>query len=274
MNNTPIACAVALVLLTFVGTVSPALAQGKVAPEPIAEEDLGDGLRAVWYSEDKPPVIYDDASGMMIKGTLDRPVIVDQKGGFYLYLDGEGNPQVKSYGKGKGGAEPDPKALKRMRGFMKRARALHESGRLGRAGKGKKGAGKDKGAKKVSQLELLLQLLELKGEEKVALRPLLAAILSKQDEIRRSALGLSSSKGGLQAKPAKTRDLPAAIQTFLSAARARIAGKGAAPTPEALEAYRAARATQDKELAAARTGLREVLTESQEATLVAVGVLD
>lgn len=259
---------VLILLLAIALPPSPAHGQEKDFPQPIAEEDLGGGLRAVWYSEGKPPVIYDDVSGLMLKGSAERPIVVDMKSGSYLSLDDEGRPQIKVSGKGKGGPKADPKAFERMRSFMKRARDLQK------ARKGKKGPAKGKKADpSLSELELLLQLLGVSGEEKAVLEPRLTAVLGKQDQIRRSVLRVVSVKGKASAKAAKSADLPTGVQRFLSAFRAQLRGEGGV-TSEALVAYRAARKAQGAELTKLRSALREVLTATQEATLVAVGVLD
>jgi hypothetical protein len=118
-------------------------------------------------------------------------------------------------------------------------------------------------------------LLGVDGEVADAIRPLLASVLNKQDQIRRSSARLPNGKSSK--KPTRTGDLPAPIQAFLSAFRASLknpADTAESPLAKALLGYRMARAQQQGELTKLREKLREVLSVVQEAKLTAIGVLD
>ncbi len=250
-----------------------ATAQDEKPPQTVEERDLGDGFRAVSVNGG-PPAIIDDVTGLILKDIGGRTAVVDPSAGAILFIGDDGEPLVKFYGSKKGGAAEGkklaPKTLARMKAYMDRVKEYSKD--LERGRDARKKTGKTKPSKpKPSLLEQALKLLGVKGEEATALRPMLAAILRKQDEMRRSTLDLARTK------PARTSDLPAAVQTFLSAFRkSQTKGTGAdtASLSKGLPAYRAARKQQHAELKTLREKLRELLSLAQEAKLAAVGVLD
>jgi hypothetical protein len=280
MNATPLLQLLICSLLAL-GANGVATAQDK-GRKSVVSEDLGGGFRAVSVNGG-PPAIVDDETGLILKSIKGRPAVVDKEAGAFMFLSDEGKTVVKYYGKKKGrrgSSNVDPKKLERMKAFMKRVRKHSEAlGRIHAGGKGgKKGLKKPNKKSPAETLEdrlaFCLKLLAVSPEEAAVIKPLLGAILVKQDQIRRSTLNPS-------ARRPKTDDLPAAIQTFLTTLREGLVSLKGQKTPEndarlekGLPAYRAARAQQGKELEVLREKLREALTVLQEAKLAAVGVLD
>jgi hypothetical protein len=268
---------------------TPASAQGEKPEQVVEERDLGDGFSAVSVNGG-PPAIVDNQTGLIFKQFYGRPAVVDQEAGAILYLDKQGEPALKFYGD-KGGAKGapkqlDPKRLERMKAYMQRVKAHTKTkGLVGAKGKPKPGK-KSKLKKAANRLEerlaLYLQLLGVAGgESEVIVKPRLEAVLRQQDQIRRSTLDVIRVKtpkgpGGLRATTHKTQDLPSAIQDFLRAFRAHVSGKASDQSLlcQGLASYRAARGKQDAALKSQRAKLREVLTPTQEALLVALSVLD
>ena len=169
-----------------------------------------------------------------------------------------------------------------MKTFLGHAQAYGKAGKGPRAGEGKRteqGKGKDKGKPKAPALTwdavvaAHLQLLGADDETALALDPLLRAVLLKRDEIRRSVAPDVHPGAKAQRVLPGSNALPAAIDDYLRAFDAGRKAEGA-QLEQGLAAYRAARKAQDAELAGLREQLREVLTVTQEAKLVAVGVLD
>jgi hypothetical protein len=287
-----------------------ALAQEKPAPE-VVEEDLGDGFRAVSVNGG-PPAIVDDETGLIFKQIYGRPAIVDEAAGAVLILSDEGEPVVKPLGKGRRDDAPalDKKTLARMKAYMQRVQDHGEAMNRLRQGGAAKGKGKSKGKGKkakpaydpaaawAARVDAYLRPLQLRDEEAlVVLRPLVGAILLQQDLIARSTVDAQKGKGGMGGKggkgskggkagqpgknsgsgaaPWRPLPLPAEVLDYQRLFRAaRRADADRQPLVAALGSYRAARRAQDAELKARRDELREVLTEDQEALLVAVGLLD
>lgn len=259
-----------------------AVAQEKPKAE-VEERDLGDGFRAVSVNGG-PPAIIDDTTGLIFKEIKGRPAIVDREAGAILFLNDNGEPLVKHYGDKRGGAPDgqkiDPKKLARMKAYMTRVKEFSKDMEKGREARKKRGAKRNPTKPKESLLDRTLKLLNVEGEVAEAIRPILASILTKQDEIRRSSVDLAHAplgKANLDKQAPRTTDLPAPIQTFLRAFHASLkdpADTAQNPLAKALPGYRAARKKQDAQLAALRETLREVLTVLQEAKLTAVGVLD
>ena len=270
-------CRTALIGVATLSLSLTAAAQDGEKPG-VVEEDLGDGFRAVSV-KGGPPAIIDDNTGMILKQAYGRPIIYDQQTGAVLYLDDEGEPTVKHKGapKGESDSPENAKRVERMKAFMKRAQSY---------GKGRKDSaakGKGKQAKKAPAITwdvvvaAHMRLLNAEDESKQIIEPRLRAVLLKQDEIRRSTAPVSPFGTGSKFAKRKTlpgsNALPAAIRSTLHAFAASQKGGQDAELGTGLAAYRAARKAQDTELATLSESLREVLTVSQEAKLVAAGVL-
>ena len=125
------------------------------------------------------------------------------------------------------------------------------------------------------------ELLGIAEEEfELVILPILKAILIKQEEIRRSTIGLAQlravtrlGKGRTGEKSKRFADLPSGIRAFHEVLLGREQIEGA-ELRASLAGFREARETQDAELEELRSSLREVLTVIQEARLTAVGVLN
>ena len=266
-----------ILALGVLGLAAPGTVSAQEGEKPgVVEEDLGDGFRAVSVGGG-PPAIFDDATGMILKQAFGRAVIYDSETGATLYLDDDGAPVVKYKGdpQREGGNAEHAKRLERMKTFMKRAQTYGQERKgtpaEGGAGEGKKGKAEKNPALTWDALVAAhMQLLAADEETKLVLEPLVRAVLLKLDEIRRSTA--PASPPGAKAAPVLPGSLalPAAISDYLRA----FANQEGKKLEAGLAAYRAARGEQDAELARRREALRALLTVSQEAKLVAAGVLN
>ncbi len=235
--------------------------------------ELEDGVKMVSVG-DGPPALIDSKSGMVLKLVDGQPALVDTKAG-EMIMDGEdGEPVLIDYKRGgwkKGAVAPartytGPELLERMKELRRQLDEMRNE---------KKGTKARVGTSAIrdARLAAYRDLLGFGDAEWGAVAPLLRAVLVKQDEIRRSRVGIDRLRKGAKGVGVTDDDLPLAIRAF----HGKLQG-GTVVEPEEmkrlLEGFRAARAQQDAELKRLRGRLREVLTVRQEALLAATGVLD
>lgn len=134
----------------------------------------------------------------------------------------------------------------------------------GRGGRGQRGNW-DPAQMQERMMNRLQEALKATPEEWQVIQPLLKDVFDKQRTARE--LG---GMGGMFRGPQQQAEQPAEV----AAVEKAIEGGDAAVVKTALEALRKARATREAEVTKAKDALRAVLTVSQEARLVLMGILD
>lgn len=139
-------------------------------------------------------------------------------------------------------------------------------GRGGRGGPGGGGRNFDPAA----MAKFMQERIGATPEEWTVIQPRLQVVMEKNQALRE----LSGNRFGRGGRGGPGGAAAPADPAELAAVNKAIEGKDPAAIKTALEAFRKVRTTREDDLKKAKTALREVLSVSQEARLVAMGILD